>query len=503
MKRHHAGNTLLGVILFTLVMATLIFTLTAGMTTQLQVTTAEANRAQASLCADSVIYQAIGELKADADFAGELHYAPSREALGTLTFAEGDAPYSTNNVRSAGSRSGFNRALVPAKTVHLVAVGRCNNKTVVREAYIHFPPFPYSLAAAGPLNGSNLEVFSVDSLAALEDGLDEDDRRPGNLVTNGSAVLSDSEVLGDAQAVGSITLTRSTAGRVLANHAPEELPSVSAGQFDPRALDYAYAYQGDSEVSGRCYNLGSLSLGDLALDDGLLWVDGDLTINGDITGHGAIVCTGNVVVRGSMRTESAMTALVADGDVTIQGEGRVSSRFQGLVYSGGRFAASDVTVVGAVVSKETTRPMELRDVRMVLAPELTEMEVVSQVMIGEDDHTQSGIVGIVIPSVPLSLFPVEPGSMRGDAATYVLDESLLNIQYQGVLYRRAQDLPLTQRLRGQQELARVRAIFLSQLAQHTPGDATQIDVFSLSLNRTDRYAQMLDGSAVLTWKGTN
>ncbi|MCA9797432.1 MAG: hypothetical protein KC910_36725, partial [Candidatus Eremiobacteraeota bacterium] len=73
-----AGNSLLGVILFTLVLSTMLLTLVASMTTDLRLVTAQGNRAQAELCADSAIYEAIAELKRDPEFAGEIHYQPTQ-----------------------------------------------------------------------------------------------------------------------------------------------------------------------------------------------------------------------------------------------------------------------------------------------------------------------------------------------------------------------------------------------------------------------------------------
>jgi cytoskeletal protein CcmA (bactofilin family) len=132
---------------------------------------------------------------------------------------------------------------------------------------------------------------------------------------------------------------------------------------------------GEKELVGRSRYTGNLTIGDLEMAEGMLYVDGDVTVTGRVTGKGAIVATGKITVTGSMETEADHAALVAKGDIKIHGDGPNSSKFYGLVYSEGSIDIARTTIMGAAVSKDTAGTTKLEDVVAVAVPELTVMDL--------------------------------------------------------------------------------------------------------------------------------
>jgi cytoskeletal protein CcmA (bactofilin family) len=135
-------------------------------------------------------------------------------------------------------------------------------------------------------------------------------------------------------------------GNVLPNSAEQNLPSVSIESFDPEGKDGIYDWtSGMTSLVGRARYSGNLTIGDLEMAEGLLYVDGNVTVTGTVKGKGAIVATGKITLTGTMDTQADHAALVAKDDITIHGNGPASSRFQGLIYSEGSIDIAKTTVL--------------------------------------------------------------------------------------------------------------------------------------------------------------
>ena len=253
--------------------------------------------------------------------------------------------------------------------------------------------YPYSLASAGAITGENMEVYGIESLEAAADGvISDDEKQPGHIVSNALAGQGDpnaivlgsgTSISGDVKARGSIDVGGATVqGKVLPNAAQQNLPDVTVEAFDPAGKTGVYTWTGAAgpdggppQLVGRARYSGDLTIDDLDMAEGLLYVDGDVTVTGTVKGKGAIVATGKITVTGSMETEADHAALVAKDDITIHGDGPNSSRFQGLVYSEGSIDIARTTIMGAAVSKDTAGTTKLEDVVAVAVPELTRMDL--------------------------------------------------------------------------------------------------------------------------------
>jgi len=360
--------------------------------------------------ADSALFAAVSELKAGNLSAGntadgnpgkDIRYQPfpdNPEVYATLTFnPDGGEPYSTNNLVSSTKKVGWNGQAVPPKFCHLVAVAHYNGYVIVRQALIKDPPFPYSLASAGRIEGEQMEIFGLaeGEYSKLKPGeelaVGPEDKVPSGLISNFSAsgesiVLgSGTTVSGDVRATGLIDIGPAVVqGVVRPNSAEQNLPVINIDELNPAGKPYAYKWNtGLSDVTGRARHDGNLTVGDLKLSEGLLFVDGDLTVTGTITGKGVLVATGKITVTGSMDTQADNAALVARGDIKVTGDGPASSRFQGLVYSEGSIELKKTTIMGAAVSKDATGVTKLEDVKVVNVPELASTHLEMDVTLEE------------------------------------------------------------------------------------------------------------------------
>ena len=400
--------------------------------------------------ADSVIYTAISHLKeGEIALERDLKYEFGPEVFGTLTFdANSGKPYSTNNLVGNTKVTGWNGTAVPPQFCHLVAVGDYHGLTVIRQALVKDPPFPYSLASAGRIEGENMEVFGLPEgkYSELPPGqtmiIEEADKEPSHIVSNstgptdGNSIVlgTGTSVAGDVKAAGLIEVNSGAVvqGNVLPNSNQQNLPTVDFAQLDPQGKDHTYTWDNSYEsVVGRARHSGNLTVGNLKLAEGMLFVDGDLTVTCTITGKGALVATGKITVTGSMDTHSDHAALVARGDITVRGQGPASSRFQGLVYSEGSIDISRTTIMGAAVSKDDTGLTKLEDVKAIAVPELTVMNLDLHVKLNDAmKNALSGVLGG--NSAPIGIFHAGAFTQlapNGDtAALKALGEALAGTQ---------------------------------------------------------------------------
>ncbi len=413
--------------------------------------------------AESVILLAISRLKEDPTFAEELRWSPDAHSdrYAELTFDQARPRYSTNNLNSptaVGTWHGVDQR-VPKFGAHLVATGYADGETYSCEAFIHVPPFPYSVATEGRFVSTGaLEVFQVDSLEALAAGVTDEEKVAGSLASNArdlpgqpSVVLSqDSRIWGDVVTGGTVQVGPSSGpgdllgevvkGQIKAHHEPVPIQPLDPADWDPSS----HRSTGDfvpsphNTVFGRQYRAGDTLVNDLTLEDGLLFIDGDLTITGHVRGRGAIVCTGNVVVTGSMDIGSDYAAIVAGGDLTLAGSGADVSRFQGVAYAGGAFHASNVQIVGAFLQGDGEAETMLHNVTAVNVPELTEITIESggKLLEGGWDELEVNY-GVSFVEKTLKDFP-----MSSDG-TYDLNQvsSLIEFTYRGNTYTDWTQLP--------------------------------------------------------------
>ena len=301
-----------------------------------------------------------------------------------------------------------------------MAVGHYHGLEVVREALVKDPPYPYSLASAGQISAESVEVFGLPageygSLDADTNPIlsyDEADKEPSHIVSNSTAggadkavtLGTDTKVAGDVKASGEIDLDPGAVvqGLVLPGSTEQNLPNVTIEGFDPAGEPDKYDWDPNPPpgpdppvLVGRARYEGNLTIGDLDMAEGLLYVKGDVTITGKVKGKGAIVATGKITVTGSMETEADHAALVAKGDIKIHGDGPNSSRFQGLVYSEGSIDIAKTQIIGAAVSKKSTGTTKLEDVKMISVPELTKINLDEHTTLEEakDSATQAHTAG--------------------------------------------------------------------------------------------------------------
>lgn len=318
------------------------------------------------------------------------------EEFATLTFEKGDgkAPYSVNNLNGTSVVIGWNGRLVPPGAVDLVSVGHFNGLTSVGEVLLLENSFPFSVAAAGTLKASNLEVYAVPSSAAFDDGsLTDDEKLPGSLLSNslvtGAVTLGGtSEVRGDVTTRGTVVTTDSAKilGDTITANEPQTIPDIKATQFDPTGQRFVGKWSpGDGTVDGARIHEGDLTLSeDLKFEDGLLYVKGNITVTGTLKGKGALVATGDIhITTGQMDLANDVNAMVAGGNITIDGLGPSNSTFKGIVFAEKSIEFKRTTVVGASISSDPNGSVTMTDVKAVTAPRVASLLIEKDVKLEE------------------------------------------------------------------------------------------------------------------------
>lgn len=288
-------------------------------------------------------------------------------ALGQVSFEKSNAlgiPYSTNNLANAAAVPGDLNHIVPANSVHIISVGRSGGITQQVQAVLTLPPFPYSVASDGNMDGSGgLQIAGVRSVPTGP--VPASELLPADLLSNANIQLGPgSLVKGDVQSGGTVQFvggaSNVVSGTVRTGAAPRQIPEMNLSTYDPRANNYAFSElaevgSGDTVYQGMARREGDLSVaGDLKLDGGLVYVNGDLTVTGGLQGKGLVVATGKIDVKNcSSLVGGSNMAILGGGEVHLNGTGSDGSYIQGLVYSKGNFSATKVTVVGSMVTKGT------------------------------------------------------------------------------------------------------------------------------------------------------
>ena len=387
------GGTLLAVA----ILAALAAALASLCVTHIRTSNHTESALHASNLARSAIAQAIAEVLDNQEYGvgrlpEETVMLETEHGTAYLSFHPEQAQqkgvsHSTNNAAGTTTIEGGQDRVVPANSVHLVAMGTSGGVVRKVETVLSVPSFPWALAANGQvvirdgaMVGSLPEGVWPPSLADLE---------PADLVSNSTsdtAILlgAGSRVLGDVETPGKVVLADSSVqvdGQIREAAEPNTLPQMKAEDFDPAVLGIAFddltglsgtdlastttAAGGTTStgftLSGAARHDGDLQVDqDIALTGAVLYVEGDLTVNGNIQGNGIVVVNGDITVSSGVTLDGATkVAIVSAGKVTLRGVGPTSSSIRGLFYAEEGLLAEEITVVGALIAAGPDAGVEL------------------------------------------------------------------------------------------------------------------------------------------------
>lgn len=311
-------------------------------------------------------------------------------AAGLLAFdsqLEG-VPPSTCNLLSATACPGAGETVVPAHAVQFLAVGRCGGVERRVRLVVGMPAYPFVLASDGPVIAE--QGVLVGSLGQPDaGGVAVPERlQPGDLACNGQGAEAvrlgpATMVVGDVSSRGGIILdpAASVQGETRPYGDEQRIPKVDLDRFDPLRQGVAPQTLGPTlagqTLAGACRAPGDLWVcGDLELDGAWLYVAGDLEVQGAVQGSGLVVVRGTTrITGGASLSAQGRAVLLGQGNVTLQGLGEEASSFHGLVYTEGRFAAEQLSLVGTFIAQGPGAATFLRQVRLEGDPESTRLEL--------------------------------------------------------------------------------------------------------------------------------
>lgn len=377
-----------------LLVAALLLTLglTAGSisTSNLSLSRRAVNSQTARNIAEATVSLAISRLKRDPAYGTtattrEVEVKFDSGAEGRLTFdPASDGPFSSNNLNRDSSSPGWNNAVVPAQSVHLIGTGTCNGATSRIEAVIFISRFPYAVASSGPIySQGGLEVSSIDEVPDEQNGPTQ--KHPASMASNSRdnsraihLLGPGIDVRGDVQASGAIKLGPEVAvgGAIRPNEDPIGLPQIDFAEYDtlgkPGVANLPQSDYGELKIEGYARLNRALQVRNgLKLHNGVLFVDGDLDVRGGISGTGAVIVKGNTQVTGSSDDwdSKARAALLSKGDVRLQGSPSQFQAFQGLVYTEGNFSSKFVDLAGVFVANRADgSEVQMDNTRLVQLP---------------------------------------------------------------------------------------------------------------------------------------
>lgn len=383
------GLSLGGALLAVSVLALLAFTLASLSVSHLQLSSRQEHGLAASNVARSVVSQAISRILQAKEF-GEARLADEEirletsESLGLLTFHERTAqrerlPYSTNNLNRTEDTHGADDILVPSATVHLVGVGRSAGVERRVEAVLRLPPFPWAIASGGRVETRNGVL-----IAALPHGVwppptDEKDLLPADLLANGTdaqavVLASGSTILGDVETPGQVVRADGVQvrGEIRTGSSKADLPTLLPTDYDPRTAgrEHFTVTGAEEELTGSARGQGVVTFSQpLTLSNAHLFVEGDLRLSRGVSGSGIIVATGDITVEGAALLDGLTeVAVVSGGTVRLSGHGSASSRMRGLFYAEDGLQASELTLVGSLLTGQASTGVTLSNVNMYYSP---------------------------------------------------------------------------------------------------------------------------------------
>ncbi|MGE0492685.1 MAG: hypothetical protein AB7S38_25965 [Vulcanimicrobiota bacterium] len=337
-----------------------------------------------------------GELDYGEDGAAtvEVHFPEAPEgAYGLATFDPGRGQLRcVNNLRSDSATAADNGLVVPRESLYIVGYGVCGGVERRVEAVVSVPRFPYSIACQGSFVGSDLLVAGLEAGTRVQPGVavPEEDLRPGHLASNSSAgpqavrLTGTNRLKGNLRSASGADVGANTVieGELLLHSPAIEIPTINLETYRPDLSDSRVdqgltSLERDLHLDRTAYFGGEAMtvVNGLTLDGGVLFVDGDLTIEGGISGKGAVIVTGDLSVHGSGSLASDnVAAILAGGFLEVEGTPGGQAKdavVEGLLYSGKRISANNVTLVGALLSSGD-EPSEFHN----------------SVILGNDEHTE-------------------------------------------------------------------------------------------------------------------
>lgn len=311
------------------------------------------------------------------------------EAYHVITFDSGSSfPHSTNNTDLAHNSGSLGRT-VPDGKIHLVSTGYCKGQYRVVECLIERPPFPFGLAASGPIHSKDpLKVKGVYTLSDYQNGNEE---RPGHVLSNSTKGIKidqvsppvPTEISGFVKSVGPVDIDQpaTVRGGIRTGADLSTLPSIDIDAFRNQGqpgvvtiIDDNFSKEQNLDIMyyhpGPVLRYGS----QVNLKNGLLFCEGDLIIEGPVTGEGLIITKGRATfLSGTSLSGDNRMAVLSGGDMTIRGN---NNYFSGLVYCEGNLDASDITIVGnTIVNSATNGAVDLKNVTIVANEETADMTI--------------------------------------------------------------------------------------------------------------------------------
>lgn len=389
MKRTQAfslGNTVVVIA----VASTLAFTIAAASLNHLNYSNRVSNGIQAQNIAESTLAVMTEELldeqgKSKGSF-GENHKPGSSKQFymnggqGYITFDPDQAktwgmPYSTNNLAGANPAPGYDATKpIPRASAQLIARGTIGGVTRQVECVVYIPPFPYSVATAGPFHSEGkLIIGALDEALPAGQKPAPEEILKANLASNSLKPLKlgpESRISGDVLSAGAVETDKTVyiGGRVRQGEDPIEIPKEQVSKYDPDkvfdpetgtyharpGLQTVPPSSSSPKISGFAKCRGNLNVtGGLELSGGVLYVQGNATIEGGIRGKGALFVENNLTLSGSTKMETDnKVAVLSGGDVSITGSGQESSLFQGLLYNEGKLTAQHITLMGVLIQSK-------------------------------------------------------------------------------------------------------------------------------------------------------
>ncbi len=330
-------------------------------------------REKARFYLDSVVNLALQKFDGDDKFADDILVSNlpenSKECFGKISFKNG----SVNNLSNEEPVELPDRRILPGNCALLKAEAHFDGVVVREDVVLGKPPFPYSLASAGPLKTEGPFLLgAIQDLADLEKTGYEEKLHPSSLASNSSGSPAIQlhggpiHIKGSVVAPGTIDSAGATIdGMVQPNHRPVALPDIKIEDYDPKDQDYVElrAEHRGEELEGFCRREGDfLCSKPLKLNAGIVYVTGNFTCDAPISGLGCIVVKGKTKIQSANLANLQKLAIVSGGDLEITGGGKSSTRLRGLLYSRGNLTLSDVTVLGSVISGTQDREMKLTNV---------------------------------------------------------------------------------------------------------------------------------------------
>lgn len=311
------------------------------------------------------------------------------EAFHVITFDSGSSfPHSTNNTDLAHNSGSLGRT-VPDGKIHLVSTGYCKGQYRVVECLVERPPFPFGLAASGPIHSKDpLKVKGVYTLSDYQNGNEE---RPGHVLSNSAEGIKieqvsppvPTEISGFVKSVGPVDIEQpaTVRGGIRTGADLSTLPSIDIDAFRNQGqpgvvtiIDNNFSKEQNLDIMyyhpGPALRYGS----QVNLKNGLIFCEGDLTIDGPVTGEGLIITKGKATFNsGTSLSGDNRMAVLSGGDMTIRGN---NNYFSGLVYCEGNLDASDITIVGnTIVNSADNGAVDLKNVTVVANEETADMTI--------------------------------------------------------------------------------------------------------------------------------